>query len=292
MEEPLQDRPRLFVNRKTREDLFNAEDGSHWSYYLTHWLQVFYMLAFVFGVCLLLTSAYVTHTHFRTGDLGNVLYSERYTSLWWISLFFAATRFWFFLVMQSMFLYRNWVCCGRYAGCTIFWMFLLMGLFVLEVLALAINTNFMAHCNGVNAYGNPCNSPHWCCVPAVRVLLGNHCPNPGSNCITDPGPVNPDAIFVAIFVFSWVFVVLDAYFVALPMVLWVWQRIPDRSQIAPPLPGPPEPDATQANEAEKALLDVAGPIDASAPESFKRRVLLPMTPLLASAVTEKSTKQP
>lgn len=297
-----EDRPRLFVTRKGRQDILNPEDGSHWSYYVTHWLQVVYALAFI-ALCAFLTSADVPHTHFQPGVPSNALYSERYTSLWWISLCFAATRFWFFVVMMSMWLYRNTLCCGggRYAGCTIFWMALLFVLVGLEVLTLGMNTQFMVQANTQHAVGNPANSPLWCCLPEVYIHDENHCPNSAA-CPSLPEPIVRDPTVVGLFSFSLVFLALDAYFIGVPILLWFWQRVPRRESL-------PESGADLDETAEAGLMDVgASVVVPSAPPAhpidLKRRAV-PQTPLLAAASTngpivhvtpfgstEKDTKQP
>lgn len=220
--------PRIFVNGRGKDDLFNPSGDPHWLYYLTGVLQVLFVIAFIWGVGMVIITAYVPHTHFQPGQLTNNLYSERFTSLWWLALFFASMRFFFFLSMQSMFLYRNTLCCGgRYAGCTIFWMMILFGLCALDTIALVINSNYLATCNGINAVGNPCNDPAWCCRAEVHVNPANHCPNT----LTCPGggpPVEPDKLFVAIFALNVVFVVLELYFILLPMMLWFVAESPQR----------------------------------------------------------------
>jgi hypothetical protein len=219
--------PRIFVDKR-RDDLFNPSGDPHWLYYLTGVLQVLFLIAFIWGVGLVLVTAYVPHTHFQPGQLNNNLYSERFTSLWWLALFFASMRFFFFLSMQSMFLYRNTLCCGgRYAGCTIFWMMILFGLCALDTIALVININYLATCNGIHAVGNPCNDPAWCCRAEVHANSANHCPNT----LTCPGggpPIEPDKLFLAIFALNVLFVVLELYFILLPMMLWFVAESPQR----------------------------------------------------------------
>lgn len=220
----------IFVDRKRRQDLLNSEEagGEHWSYYVTVTLQVIFIIGFIWGVGLVLVTAYVPHTHFRPGELNNNLYSERYTSLWWMALFFASMRFLFFLAMQSMYLYRNTMCrCeGRNtAGCTVFWMIILFALCALDLIALAITSNYLATCNGITAAGNPCNDPAWCCRAEVHADPRNHCPNI-MTCPDGGPPVSVDGIFAATFAFNVVFVVLELYFVAQPMVLWFLSTSP------------------------------------------------------------------
>jgi hypothetical protein len=220
-----------------------------------------------------------------------------------------------------MFLYRNTLCCGkRSAGCTIFWMIILIALCALDVIALGINSNYLATCNGIHAVGNPCNSPAWCCRAEVHVITANRCPNT----MTCPGggpPIKPDDLFLATFALNVVFVALELYFIAVPLFYWF---LSDNNRISGGggggiildngdddilVNGGGENDKT---EAERALLDCAERIDiqSSLPsvaavvavtKTKMRRV--PQTPLLSAVSTaapiahvtplgEKNKKQP
>lgn len=281
----------------------------HWIYYLTHTLQVVYLIGFVASAVLFI-NAFVVHTHFYPGMPNNDLYSERYTSLWWTSLLFGTMRFIFFIFMTFMFMFRN-IVCGRkrYAGCTITWVCLMVGILALDFVGLIINGHYLATCNDVNAVGNPCNSADWCCLPAVRIIPTNHCPNEMSgSCL--PGLVpSKNPTFLGIFSVNVIFVVLELYFVLLPIVLWfnAFRAPPTEADKA-------EEDATEVEFAEtKSALETLDPALAvtgeSIPVTFKtvnvvQRRPAPQTPLLAAAANrliahvipgssaEKNTKQP
>lgn len=309
----------IFLDKR-RQDLFNPTEGNPgWIYYLTIVLQVVYLIGFVFGVSLVLVTSTVTHTHFRPGQLNNNLYSERYNSLWWMALFFASMRFLFFLSMQSMFLYRNTSCCNNNnrgnQGCTVFWMIILFGICALDFIALGINSNYLATCNGKNAAGNPCNDPAWCCLAEVHSVPTNHCPNT----LTCPGTIvlEKDKLFLTTFALNVIFVVLELYFILLPMILWFLASGPEQITAAPQ---EEEEEASAAaaaateqdqRQAEMALLN-GEIIDSSRPfvstaADLKLRRPPPRTPLLIAAaaaagapmvhvtpptVLEKNTKQP
>jgi hypothetical protein len=319
--------PKIFVDAN-QYDLFNDEGQKlTWVYYLTHVLQVVYLLGFV-ATTVLFVNAYVVHTHFFPGAPNNDLYTERYTSPWWITLCFATLRFLFFLCMQWMFTYRNTLCCrGRYAGCTMFWLVLMVLILAMDCVGFVINTYYLAHCNGVDAFGNPCNSAGWCCLPEVRIRPSNHCPNEMSGSCVVPLPLNMNGTFVGLFAVNIVFLLLEIYFVALPLVLWF---ISFRSLPGPQSPegfydevptasAPPSEAASDDNDADydPALEEGAAPtappyvdtksrIGANASGvAVVRRPVVPHTPLLAAAaaartnpithvtpVTEKYTKQP
>lgn len=304
---------KLFVTKKTREDIFNPiEEKPGWIYYLTTTLQFLYLITFVFGMTLLLITAYVEHTHFRPGQLNNNLYSERYNSLWWLALFFAAMRFIFFLCMQSMFLYRNTTCCGgKNGGCTVFWMIILFSLLALDCIALFFNSHYLHTCNGVEAVGNPCNSYKWCCLADVHSKPGNSCPNT----LTCPGTIvlEKNGLFLAIFAFNVVFVALESYFVGLPLMLWFFDSGPEnwkQQQLEQENQQQEQEENEESKRTAEMALMSADIIDVPratmvAAETKMRRPLAPRTPLLAAAATgpmvhvtppttvlEKNTKQP
>jgi hypothetical protein len=296
-------------------DWFDASSKEvHWLYYMTVVLQVLFAAGFIFGVGLVLVTAQVTHTHFHPGQPNNNLYSERYTSLWWMALYFASMRFLFFLAMQSMFLYRNTVCCGNGQGCSVFWIMLLFGLCALDVIALAINSNFLATCNGKNAAGNPCNDPAWCCRAEVHSQPTNRCPNT----LTCPGggPVlHPEKLFLGIFALNVVYVTLELYFILLPLISWFLSPIPLQRRQQQQQQQQKEEEDEQEDEEEKrkrATAEVAAeralmtdnitptpPLPTSTEVKFRPHRPAPRTPLLAAAAVgapptllEKNTKQP
>lgn len=218
-----------------------------------------------------------------------------------------------------MFLYRNTLCCGkRSAGCTIFWMIILIALCALDVIALGINSNYLATCNGIHAVGNPCNSPAWCCRAQVHVITANRCPNT-MTCPKGGPPIKPDDLFLATFALNVVFVALELYFIAVPLFYWF---LSDASKISGGSGvmldsnngGGDDGDVVVGEndkaEAEKALLDCAERIDMQPLQQqqklpvtkIMRRV--PQTPLLSAVSTtvapiahvtplgEKNKKQP
>lgn len=306
------ERGKILVDRD-QVDLFDDEnENPGWIYYLTHVLQVVYMLGFV-ATTVLFVNAYVVHTHFFPGAPNNDLYSDRYTSLWWLVLCFSTARFLFFLCMQWMFTFRNTMCCrGRYAGCTVFWMVFMILLFALDFVALLANSYYLATCNGLDSFGNPCNAAGWCCLPEVRVRPGNHCPNEFSGSCPVVPTINKNGTFIGIFSVNVIFVVLELYFVLLPVILWFinFRTIPtaaaSRKYKMAPLPSEPEavkPSAPPSEEKDPSLQDgeeeeeegeprdnmgvrlLSRPVVSGGPDSLvlRRPVVVPQTPLLAAA---------
>lgn len=297
-------------------DIFDdANPNPTWVYYLTHVLQVVYLAGFV-ASSILFVNAYVVHTHFFPGAPNNDLYSDRGTSLWWWVLCFSTMRFLFFLCMQWMFTFRNTMCCNqRYPGCTIFWMVLMVLLLSVDIVGLVANSYYLATCNGLDAFGNPCNAAGWCCLPDVRVRPGNHCPNQfSSSCPVIP-EISKNGTFLGIFSINVVFVALELYFVLLPLILWVvnFRSIPRAAAVAssikqasylpPPQPQPSAPPAAANQDDVEPELQNADSPTAPSKESMgmttrirgsvstvipdtvvlRRPGLIPQTPLLAAA---------
>lgn len=325
----------IFVLDSEHGDILDDANENHtWVYYLTHVLQVVYGLGFV-ASAILFVNAHVVHTHFFPGAPNNDLYSERYTSLWWWVLCFGTLRFAFFICMQWLFTFRNTMCGAktrRFPGCTLVWLVLMVLLLAADVVGLVVNSYYLATCNGLDAYGNPCNAPGWCCYPDVRVRPGNHCPNEFSASCPVLPPLDKEPTFLGIFSINVVFVALELYFVLLPLVLWfknfntlqsikrvqsiknAVEERPKPNPSAPPLETPgkdTDPSladtaatAPPATENANVLARIRAGIDTAA---VLRRPYVPQTPLLAAAgarpasgpvvhVTppsvEKNTKQP
>lgn len=309
------EKAKIFTNAD-EVDLFDDDnENPHWIYYLTHVLQVVYLVGFV-CTTVLFVNAYVVHTHFFPGAPNNDLYSDRGTSLWWFVLCFNTLRFLFFLCMQWMFTFRNTLCCkSRYAGCTIFWMVLMVLILAADFVALMANSYFLATCNGLDAFGNPCNAAGWCCLPDVRVRPGNHCPNEFSASCPVVPEISKNYTFLGIFAVNVIFVVLELYFVILPLVLWFvnFRTIPKRAAAAAvvavrrleeaPAPTAPEMDKNALAELDPTLepndddtstattpllkdpstLGVQARIRATDTVILRRPGLIPQTPLLAAA---------
>lgn len=313
----------IFVLDSEHGDILDDANENHtWVYYLTHVLQVVYGLGFV-ASAILFVNAHVVHTHFFPGAPNNDLYSERYTSLWWWVLCFGTLRFAFFICMQWLFTFRNTMCGAktrRFPGCTLVWLVLMVLLLAADVVGLVVNSYYLATCNGLDAYGNPCNAPGWCCYPDVRVRPGNHCPNEFSASCPVLPPLDKEPTFLGIFSINVVFVALELYFVLLPLVLWfknfnTLQSIKRAPQPSPKPSAPSADDPSLSEENDDIANDPSGDnvnllarirtgIDTAA---VLRRPYVPQTTLLAAAgvrpasgpvvhVTppsvEKNTKQP
>lgn len=309
----------IFVLDSEHGDILDDANENHtWVYYLTHVLQVVYGLGFV-ASAILFVNAYVVHTHFFPGAANNDLYSDRYTSLWWWVLCFGTLRFAFFICMQWLFTFRNTMCNAKkrpFPGCTLVWLVLMVLLLAADIVGLVVNSYYLATCNGLDAYGNPCNAPGWCCYPDVRVRPGNHCPNEfsGSCPAFNLPPLDKEPTFLGIFSINVVFVALELYFVLLPLALWfknfnTLQSIKRASGKQPnPTPSAPREEggddssatAPLAGDQEKLYARIRANADTAA---VLRRPYVPQTPLLAAVAAgpivhvtppavEKNTKQP
>jgi len=203
-------------------------NGTSVWYWVLHVMLVIYALGYLASLAISLNTV-VPHTYFKANQNG-VLYSDRYNSAYWLATFFSAFRLFVFLVLCSMILYRNTRCCGRYGGCTVFWIVLLVGLVLLELFNFTILTNFFVKCNGVDQVDNPCNDLLWCCVPSVFANPSNLCSNTiacapltgsGAPTPTSLDQLKPNTDFIWMFSVSTVFMVFDAFFLLLPIGLWL-----------------------------------------------------------------------
>lgn len=200
------------------QDRDSYETGSA-TYYLTQALLIVYGIGFI-ASCALLLNAQVKYTH----TLGNVfgpLYSDRYVTQWWWSLFFAATRIFMFMCVCSLLLYRKTA-----TWCNIFWMIPIFLLLLMDVAALLMLSGYFATCNSsVNGnFNNPCNSLNWCCDARIYTNPAQHC-RPTSPC--PPGQaqtleqMRPNVDFLWLFSINVVSVAFGLYFLALPAISWL-----------------------------------------------------------------------
>lgn len=123
------------LSYKTKDGtVHDGYDISNGWYYTIHVFLIVYGLAYVASL-VLIQNATVPHTYFKANNNG-VLYSLRYTSLYWMALFFACMRIFILVSLSSLILYRSTKCCGcRYSGCSIIWatVFIITGVCVLFV---------------------------------------------------------------------------------------------------------------------------------------------------------------
>lgn len=190
-------------------------------YYVIQIMLALYGLGYI-ATLVLIQNAIVPHTYFKANNNG-VLYSLRYTSLYWYSLLFCAMRLFTFLVICQMLLYRKTTCCGsKGTGCSIFWMILLTGLTIVEVMNLTILGGYYSSCNGLGQVDNPCNDLLWCCAPEIYTQSGNLCSNTAACTPTIAlTQLKPNVDFVWLFSTTVAFTGFDIFFLLLPIGLWL-----------------------------------------------------------------------
>lgn len=226
-ESPLEAGAGVFISRDGTQDAY--EEGSPW-YYITNVVMVLYALAYV-GYLIAVANTTVPHTWFFGNFAGSFLYSQRYSSPQAVSLVFSGMRIFGFISMCALLTFRK-TRCGRYAGCTIFWVVLLMILTCLEAISLAINMNFWFYANShvVGNQDNPANHYLWCCDPDVYSLASNGC-RPTSPCLLTPippGGLPLDDVFQWVLGLGIAFFTFDLYFVLLPVALWLHSGSPQK----------------------------------------------------------------
>jgi hypothetical protein len=271
------------VKKRQSSELQDGYDRGAALYYVVQVVLIVYGLGWIASLPLI-QNAYVEHTYFKANNNG-VLYSDRYRSMYWLSLVLSCVRPLVFLCMCFLLLFRSTTCCRqKYSGCTGFWISLLLVFVLLDLVSFAILGSFYSTCNGPGQLGNPCNALDWCCVPNIFNVPGNLCAN--------TGPCNPlrtfedlkvSVDFLWLFFVSFGFILADLFFLLLPIGLWIVNTA----------------TATTATDQEKAkdeadplangdeqLLDEGAEMTPSAPPAsalLKKKI--------QSAVSRKMTKQ-
>jgi len=160
------------------EDDFYPEDTGGWLYYVIHTAVLIYGIGFILTT-VLFTNATVAHGFMFGREFGRY-HSERYVSLWWLSLFFQCMRFFTFLALCCVVWFRNDRCCGNPRFCRTFWYTVLLCLMMVDLFSLAMMGMYMEARNSPTRPGqrfNPANDILWCCDPHVFNNPANKCPN-------------------------------------------------------------------------------------------------------------------
>lgn len=209
--------PLLSDPRDPDQDLYDPPSGY---YYALHVLLIVYGLGFILSLQFV-QNATVTHTYFRGSTFGT-LFSLRYASMYWFSLFFSCMRIFIFLCMCCMLLFRNTMIGKSGFGCTIFWVILLLCFVILDIMGFAMLGTYYSRCNGIGQVDNPCNDLRWCCVNEIFTDSANFCYNT-AGCtpavlLSDLHP-NPD--FLWLFWTSVFFIAFDLVFLLIPVGIWL-----------------------------------------------------------------------
>lgn len=230
---------------KSGQDLY---DRGHALYYVLQVLLCTYAAGY-FCSLVLIQNAYPTHTYHKNNNNG-VLYSTRYTSLYWVALMFSAMRFMVIVFVCMAILFRKTTCCGcKFNCCTGIWISLLIILVAFDFLTLSILGNHYAKCNGLDQVDNPCNDKKWCCAEEIYNNPANLC----SNTCTPFIPYNTlvaDVDFIWLFSLTVVFCAFDLVFMLIPIGLWLYGGLQANEE---------------AREADDVFVNTPPPPEASAP---------------------------
>lgn len=178
-------------------------------YWVIQAFMILYGLSFIaYGVVILNTS--VTHTYFP-GTQINSYYSQRYVSLQWYALLFAAGHIFMYPFVMMMITFR------RSHGWSIFWFSLIFILVVTSSYIVITLGKDYRYCNSAagDQRDNLCNDKRWCCVPEVNNNLANACPIVGGvTCPDVPGvasvnDLHPDTDFLWVFWPNFVYLLAD-----------------------------------------------------------------------------------
>jgi hypothetical protein len=209
-------------------------------------IQVFMILyglsILAYGVLILNTR--VTDTFFPGTQL-NEYYTQRYVSVEWYALLFAAAHMLMYPMVMMMITYR------ASHGCSVFWMILISLLCVMSFYSVITLGRDYASCNNPSGdqRDNLCNDKLWCCVPEVNKNAANACPFVSvTGCadfpnITSVRNLNPDIDFLWLFWTNFVYLIADALIVAFFVGMFcVAPFSQKRKQSVPPQPSAPPLD--------------------------------------------------
>lgn len=168
-------------------------------YWVINVFMIFYALSILaYAVVILNTRS--TDTYFPA-SLVNVYYSQRYVSVTWWALFFAAAHLLMYPFVMMMITFR------RSHGCSVFWFSLI---FILTVMSsytvLALGRDYRM-CNSVSGdqRDNLCNDKRWCCAPEINANMANACPFSGGVTCPDFPDINSAADLQIDTDFLWLF---------------------------------------------------------------------------------------
>lgn len=212
---------------RASSDLYDEKSGA--LYYILHISLALYGLGFIASLALF-NNATVPHGYMFGAEFGR-LHSERYGGSVWTALFLSCFRFWTFIVLCFLILFRKTLCCGSQTCCTSFWYIFLLGLTLLELIAFGINWSFLQSCN-TNSKGNrfnPCNDKRWCCDKRIRDAEENKCPSadpcgaPNTNLRLEQMHADPD--FMWHFVVNLCCLLFALCYVLVPVIAWMRQDV-------------------------------------------------------------------
>ena len=127
----------------------------------------------VFTTFYVIQNAVIPHTFTHGLNFGE-LFSLRYNSAWHTAYFLMSFRVFTVFVVLWLLVFKRVF--QNAAGCTVFWITLLFGLFMVEAACVVLMATFSQSCNKVSGFDlNPCNDKRGCCVPEVRNDPMNNC---------------------------------------------------------------------------------------------------------------------
>lgn len=172
--------------KKTMGDYYTLKSPWYW---VIQAFTILYGLSIIaYGVVILNTT--VTHTYFP-GTVINEQYSQRYVSLAWYALFFAAMHIFMYPFVMMMITFR-----ASYR-CSIFWVALIFTLMVMSSYVIITLGRDYRFCNSPmpDQRDNLCNDKRWCCAPEVNAHEASGCPFAGGvGC--EASPATPTTPFI------------------------------------------------------------------------------------------------
>jgi len=216
------------------------------------WYVVIQVFMILYALCtlaygVLIFNTRVTNTYFP-GTQINVYYTQRYVSIEWYALLFAAAHLLMYPMVMMMITYR------ASHGCSVFWMIIISLLCVMSCyIVLALGRDY-ASCNNPSGdqRDNLCNDLRWCCAPEVNQNAANACPFMSlTGCadfpaITSVQSLNPNVDFLWLFWTNFVYLIADILIVAFFVGMFCVAPFPQRKK----------PSAPQLDQDEEAKFDV------------------------------------
>lgn len=213
------------------------------------WYWAIQVFTIVYGLSILAYAVLILNTRstdtYFPATLVNVYYTQRYVSVTWWALFFAASHMLMYPMVLLMITFR------RSHGCSIFWFSLIFILTVMSsytVIALARDYKLCNNPSG-DQRDNLCNSKLWCCAPEVNANAANACPfGGGVTCpdfpqITSVANLSPDTDFLWLFWPNFVYLLADIAIVLFFLGIFCVAPFPNKnSKQRGPIPSAPPKD--------------------------------------------------
>jgi hypothetical protein len=182
-------------------------------YWVIQAFTITYALS-ILAYAVLILNTRATDTYFPA-TLVNSYYTQRYVSVTWYALLFAAAHLLMYPIVMMMITFR------RSHGCSVFWFSLIFILLVMSSYTVLTLARDYKSCNNPSGdqRDNLCNDKRWCCAPEVNSNTANACPfSGGVVCpdipeISSVNDLRPDLDFLWLFWTNFVYWVADTFIV-------------------------------------------------------------------------------